>query len=163
MENMAQKTSPAPATEPTQPQQPREKQLEVRKEKNKTRPSHSSVYEIVPRNHPASQEEKPVLPRMTFKVRPSTAEAFQNLFSKAHSRGPVGWNAFTIAMSELGFSMAPKYGSAYTFSPPESLQIQRSFTVHRPHKSQIEGYMSLYYARRLNRLYGWDADSFEVD
>lgn len=148
-----------PIAVPTQ--QPREKQLQERKEKEKTRPPHSAAYEIVPRPDFTSQEG-PSLPPPTLKVRPSTVEVFSNLFAKSQSRGSINWDAFQAAMSDIGFSAMPKYGSVYTFFPPNSLQAKRAFTVHRPHKSRIEGYMILIFARRLKRLYGWDEGTFEV-
>ncbi|KGO54812.1 hypothetical protein PEX2_090650 [Penicillium expansum] len=135
--------------------------VEQRKQKEKTRPSHSSIYEIVTPAELSHPQEPPSLP--TFKIDESTAEIFSRLFSKSQSRGPVAWAAFAEAMAKLGFSISPKYGSVYTFYPPDSMTAKKSFTVHRPHQSKIEGYHILMMARRLRALYGWDEDTFQVE
>ncbi|WQF78144.1 hypothetical protein CDEST_03158 [Colletotrichum destructivum] len=145
---------PIPAPEPL------ETLVEQRKQKEKTRPSHSSAFEIGPQTEPAS-EDTTVEPQ-TFKVSAGTAEVFGTLFDKSKSRGAVSWAAFKGAMAELGFSVLPKYGSVFTFVPPETMAAKRPFTTHRPHKSQIEGYRTLIYARRLKRAYGWNEKTFKV-
>lgn len=150
---------PFPETAP----QPPEKRVEQRRQKEKTRPSHSSVYEIVaPRAGPAAAEEPAPPPSQTFKVSQSTVQVFSTLFDKSESRGTVNWAAFQGAMADLGFSVMPKYGSVYSFLPPASMAASKSFTVHRPHKSQIEGYLIPIFARRLKRLYEWGEKTFEV-
>lgn len=105
---------------PESAQQPAEKRVEQRRRKEKTRPSHSSVYEIAPPAEPAAEEEaeEPAAPLPTIKVSPSTAQVFWTLFAKSESRGTVSWAAFLGAMADLGFSVMPKYGSVYTFLPP---------------------------------------------
>ncbi|KAJ9136586.1 hypothetical protein NKR23_g9694 [Pleurostoma richardsiae] len=138
-----------------------EKRVEQRRQKEKTRPSHSSVYEITPRKEPAAAEEG-TPPAQTFKVSSSSAEAFSTLFKKSESRGSVNWVAFESAMAELGFSVVPTSGSAFTFFPPSDMGVKKSFTIHRPHKSRIEGYLIPIFARRLMRLYGWGEHTFEV-
>ncbi|EFQ29397.1 hypothetical protein CGRA01v4_05158 [Colletotrichum graminicola] len=139
--------------------EPRETLIQQRKQKEKTRPSHSSTYDISPQAEPAL--ENAVIPQ-TFKVSAGTAEVFGAFFGKSESRGAVSWAAFQGAMAEIGFSVLPKYGSVFTFLPPETMSVKRSFTVHRPHKSDIEGYVRLIYARRLTRAYGWDEKTFAV-
>ncbi|KAJ3535188.1 hypothetical protein NM208_g7237 [Fusarium decemcellulare] len=138
-----------------------EKRLEHRKQKEKTRPSHSSVYEITPDAKTPPKEEQPSPPQK-IKVSAPTADLFGVLFNKSESRGSVNWTAFETAMAELGFSVLPRFGSVYCFYPPESMAIRRPITIHRPHVSEIEGYATLILARRLNRVYGWDAHTFEV-
>ncbi|KAK1639226.1 hypothetical protein BDP81DRAFT_480108 [Colletotrichum phormii] len=139
---------PVPAPEP------RETLVEQRKQKEKTRPAHVSAYEVGPQAEASTLE--PVVEKQTFKVSPATAEVFNAFFNKSESRGAVNWTAFEGAMAELGFSVLPKYGSVFTFMPPDTMAVQRPFTIHRPHKSQIEGYRTLIYSRRLTRAYGWD-------
>jgi hypothetical protein len=138
-----------------------EKRVEQRKQKEKTRPFHSSTYEIVPHEETHGTEE-PAPPPNTFKVDSSTAEVFSKLFTKSQSRGSVSWTAFEAAMVGLGFSVLPKFGSVYTFLPPDTMAAKKSFTAHRPHKSRIEGYVIPIFARRLKRLYGWGEQTFEV-
>ncbi|ROV99789.1 hypothetical protein VSDG_03001 [Cytospora chrysosperma] len=139
------------------------KLVEQRRQKEKSRPAHSSVYEIAPpagNEHFTKEEAQPRPEKI--KVKASTAEAFFTLFSKSESRGTVSWAAFEAAMADLGFSVLPKFGSVYTFSPPETMKAKKSLTLHRPHKSNIEGWSVPTFARRLNRVYGWDENTFEV-
>ncbi|TQN71855.1 hypothetical protein CSHISOI_03636 [Colletotrichum shisoi] len=145
---------PIPAPEPL------ETLVEQRKQKEKTRPSPSSAFEIGPQTEHATED--PAVEPQTFKVSAGTAEVFGTLFDKSKSRGAVSWAAFEGAMAELGFSVLPKYGSVFTFVPPETMAVKRPFTIHRPHKSQIEGYRTLIYARRLKRAYGWNEKTFKV-
>lgn len=137
--------------------------FEQRRQKEKSRPAHSSVYEIAPpaRTEHVTNEETQAQPEK-IKVKASTAEAFSTLFSKSESRGTVSWAAFEAAMADLGFSVLPKFGSVYTFSPPENMNAKKSLTLHRPHKSNIEGWLVPIFARRITRAYGWDENTFEV-
>jgi hypothetical protein len=146
---------------PVPPPQPREKRVEERRQKEKTRPAHSSVYDITPAAAEPAAEPEEAAPSHTLKVRPSTAEVFSTLFDKKQSRGSVNWVDFEAAMADLGFSFMPKFGSVYTFLPPKSMGT-KSVTVHRPHKSRIEGYSLLIVSRRLKRVYGWGDKTFTV-
>ena len=158
----AQETAAAPSTTVSIPELPEER-VEQRRQKSKTRPSHSSVYEIArPTEGTSAAAGSEVSPRQTLKVRKSTADVFSTLFDKSKSRGTVSWEAFEAAMADLGFSIFPKMGSVYTFCPPESMDTKKSFTIHRPHQSRIEGYMILIVARRLRRVFGWGENTFEV-
>lgn len=144
------------------PEQPDER-LQQRRQKEKTRPSVSSNYEIAPSQEESRAAEKQAAPPAeTFKVSASTAEVFSTLFAKSEARGSVSWAAFEGAMADLGFSVFPKFGSVFTFYPPESMSIRRPLTLHRPHGSHIEGYQLLIYARRLKRAYGWNDGMFRV-
>ncbi|KAM0249261.1 hypothetical protein ACHAP5_002913 [Fusarium lateritium] len=133
--------------------------IESRRQKEKTRPSHSSIYAITPTTDSPEKEAAP--PAEPIKVNAATAEVFATLFDKTQSRGSVSWTSFEAAMSELGFSVLPRFGSVYTFRPSESMAAQRPVSIHRPHQSQIEGYLILILARRLSRAYGWSEASFE--
>ncbi|KAI9170537.1 hypothetical protein HJFPF1_00005 [Paramyrothecium foliicola] len=135
-----------------------EENIIQRRCKEKTRPSHSSVYEIAsvePPREPSSTSEQQ---RLT--VNPSTAQVFSTLFRRSEARGSLSWVAFESAMADLGFSIFPKFGSVYTFNPPAHLKLPTSFTIHRPHQSRIEGHMLLIIARRLKRVYGWNDQTF---
>ncbi|KAL5625823.1 hypothetical protein FOBRF1_000166 [Fusarium oxysporum] len=133
--------------------------IETRRQKEKTRPEHSSLYAITPITDSLGDKEA-TKPAQPVKVSSSTAEVFATLFDKTQSRGSVNWSSFEAAMSELGFSVLPRFGSVYTFRPSEDMDIKRPVSIHRPHQSQIEGYLILILARRLNRTYGWSVDSF---
>ncbi|KAK2037282.1 hypothetical protein LZ31DRAFT_612436 [Colletotrichum somersetense] len=115
---------------PVRAPEPREILYQQRKQKEKTRPPHSLTYDIGPQAGPALDD---AANPQTFKVSAGTAEVFGALFNKSESRGAVSWAAFGGAMAELGFSVLPKYGSVFTFIPPETMAVKRPFTVHRPH------------------------------
>ncbi|KAK6063532.1 hypothetical protein SCUP515_12366 [Seiridium cupressi] len=137
--------------------------VQERRAKEKTRPTHSSVYEITTsaQSSAATESEIPQPPAL-FKVKRSTLSVFSALLLPSESSGSVPWADFEAAMGELGFSIFPKYGSVYTFVPPQRISNQRPLTLHRPHSSRIEGYKLLFYARRLKRVYGWRADTFQL-
>ncbi|KAJ8105096.1 hypothetical protein ONZ43_g7563 [Nemania bipapillata] len=148
---------------PPEPLKEPEARVQERRQKEKTRPAQASVYEI------SSDDLKAVAaapaappPPKPIKVKATTANVFSILFSRAESRGTVPWVNFEAALAELGFSVIPKFGSVFTFFPPESMAIQKPLTLHRPHKSRIEGYLLLVFARRLNRLYGWREETFQA-
>lgn len=137
--------------------------IKQRREKHKTRPAHPLTYEISPPAE-ARDDEDPAatVPREKKQVKSSTFDVFSTFFSKSEARGSVSWVAFEAAMADLGFSVIPKFGSVFTFLPPETMGATRSFTVHRPHKSNIEGWQLPIISRRLKRVYGWDENTFKV-
>ncbi|KAI1135554.1 hypothetical protein F5Y05DRAFT_394907 [Hypoxylon sp. FL0543] len=141
---------------------PQEARVEGRKQKEKTRPAHSSIYEITrPAERPV-EDVKTTESMQTLTVKPATAETFYALFSRSEARGSVQWTAFESAMADLGFSIIPEYGSVYTFAPPSNLDLQKSIKLHRPHQSRIEGHQLLFLASRLTRNYGWTSSTFQV-
>ncbi|EGP90058.1 unnamed protein product [Zymoseptoria tritici ST99CH_3D7] len=136
--------------------------IEQRREKAKTRPAdETSAYDITAIAAP--EPEVVAVPAPQFKVKASTAAVFHTIFAKATARGSVAWADFATAMADLHFSVTPKGGSVYTFNPPESMGAGRSLTLHRPHASEIEGYGLLIFSRRLQRTYGWTAETFEAE
>ncbi|KAH8699333.1 hypothetical protein GQ44DRAFT_718242 [Phaeosphaeriaceae sp. PMI808] len=146
---------------PTTPESPAS-WIEQRKQKEKTRPEHSSIYEITPHAAtPTASAEQPVAPPQTFQVKSSTFDVFSSLLSRSSvARGSVSWDSFAAAMTELGFSVIPKVGSIYMFVPPETMSVQRNITLHRPHQSSIDALRLLVYSRRLKRVYGWNDSTF---
>ncbi|TVY78854.1 hypothetical protein Focb16_v009551 [Fusarium oxysporum f. sp. cubense] len=136
--------------------------IETRRQKEKTRPERSSLYAITPITD-SLEDKEATKPAQPLKVSSSTAEVFVTLFDKTQSRGSVNWSSFEAAMSELRFSVLPRFGSVYTFRPSKDMDIKRPVSIHRPHQSQIEGYLILILARRLNRAYGWSEDSFVTE
>ncbi|KAF2969081.1 hypothetical protein GQX73_g4460 [Xylaria multiplex] len=148
---------------PPEPPKASEVRVQERRQKEKTRPTHSSVYEISSADLEAvATSEAPPPPPEPIKVKSGTAEVFSTLFSKAESRGSVPWANFEAALADLGFSVIPKFGSVFTFFPPDSMVTQKPLTLHRPHRSRIEGYLLLVFARRLNRQYGWGEGTFQA-
>ena len=135
--------------------------VQQRKEREKTRPPHSSFYNAVAPAQSCSPGE-PASPE-ALKTDESTAEALSKLFDKSQARGSLTWMGFEAAMAKLGFSVLPKQGSVYTFYPPEGMSVNKSFTTHRPHNSKIEGYRAHILARRLKSVYGWSEETFRVE
>ncbi|KAL6232785.1 hypothetical protein BDW75DRAFT_216793 [Aspergillus navahoensis] len=135
--------------------------IEQRREKAKTRPSHSSVYSIVRKEHVTPYPKEP---SRKYKVNPDALAVFSALFSRkgGQGQGSITWAAFQKAMQHLGFSIIPRFGSVFTFSPPHDLASLRPLTIHRPHQSRIEGYKLIYFANRLRKVYGLGLDSFEA-
>jgi hypothetical protein len=97
-----------------------------------------------------------------FKVKPETFKVFSALFARSQSRGSISWTAFEAAMADLDFSITPKWGSVFTFYPPQDFSVQQSLTLHRPHNSHIEGFRLLFIAKRLKRTFGWVEKSFAL-
>ncbi|PHH82871.1 hypothetical protein CDD82_4509 [Ophiocordyceps australis] len=97
----------------------------------------------------------------TLQVNSTIARVFRTIFRKSEARGSVTWDAFEAAMASLGFSVIPKCGSIFTFLPPSTMSVKKSITIHRPHKSQIEGYRLLLIGKRLGRIYGWNDETFQ--
>lgn len=148
-------TQPSPGGESSQA----EALIQQRRQKEKTRPAHSSIY-ATSSNAAVPMEEEPPATVQAFKVKQTTMDFFSTLFSKSQARGSVNWIAFEAAMVDLQFSVVPKLGSVYAFVPSENMGVKRPLVIHRPHKSRIEGYMLLYLARRLKQVYGWGERSF---
>ncbi|KAJ4365871.1 hypothetical protein N0V83_008493 [Neocucurbitaria cava] len=149
---------------PTAPEMP-ESCIQQRRQKEKTRPAHSSLYGITPQeasaNTTTTTSEQPAQPQQIFEVKAATFAVFSSLLSRSSAaRGSISWDAFVAAMTDLGFSVVPKGGSIYTFVPPEKVPVQRELTLHRPHQSCIEGRHLLIYSRRLKKVYGWNDETF---
>lgn len=153
------KTEYAALTAPVDP----EMRVQQRRQKEKTRPAPSSTYEITPQAT-THVEKQAAHSQQTFKVKSSTFAALSTLLSKSSTaRGSITWDTFTAAMTDLKFSVIPKFGSVYTFIPSENTFGQRDVTIHRPHKSRIEGVKLLQISKRLKRVLGWDETTFTTD
>ncbi|EDO00331.1 hypothetical protein SS1G_14201 [Sclerotinia sclerotiorum 1980 UF-70] len=135
--------------------------IQRRKEKHKARPADVSPYDITRDTAKSTQVEASESP-LVFKVNKNTSQVFSTMFAKSEARGSVNWSAFEAAMVDLKFSVMPKFGSVYTFSPGENVGAEKSITFHRPHKSEIEGWKLIMFASRLRRVYGWNEGSFEL-
>ena len=135
--------------------------IQQRREKEKTRPAHSSFWDVAP------QLELPIPipdsePSRVFSVKRSTFAVFSTIFSKEEDQGSVSWSSFVSAMTDLQFSVVPVSGSIFTFVPPVGDDFnQRRLTLHRPHGSRLEGLKLRIFARRLSRVYGWGEASFQ--
>ncbi|KAH2913588.1 hypothetical protein KXW25_000871 [Aspergillus fumigatus] len=137
------------------------KQAQERRHKHKTQPAHSSMHSMSPAAAiTATLEDNRASP--VFKVKPETFNVFSVLFARSQSRGSISWTAFEAAMTDLNFSITPKWGSVLTFYSPQDSSVQRSLTLHRPHNSHIEGFRLLFIAKRLKRTFGWEEGSFAL-
>lgn len=95
--------------EAEQPTATQETIIEQRRLKDKTRPAHSSVYDV---SLPVS-DDKGGLPekiKEKFRIAASTAEMFSTLFDRARTRGSVNWTAFEAGMADVGFPSYPRHG-----------------------------------------------------
>lgn len=144
---------------PTDPPSSVDLQPTPQKTKEKTRPANSPVQTIAA--PPEIPPPAPIEPPQRFTVKSSTSSFFANLFCKSKARGSAAWADFESAMADLGFSMTPRWGSMYHFTPPTSMN-STPITLHRPHASEVEGYQLLYLAGRLGRKYDWNAETFVV-
>ncbi|KAF7539231.1 hypothetical protein G7054_g2345 [Neopestalotiopsis clavispora] len=116
---------------PVEAPQASEIRVQARKEREKTRPAHSSVFEIVSSVQPKATKESEVMQSgSTFKVKDTTFSTFETFLTSSQARGSVSWYNFESAMADLGFSVLPKFGSVYTFYPPPDMNTQRPLTVH---------------------------------
>ncbi|KAK4185161.1 hypothetical protein QBC35DRAFT_517081 [Podospora australis] len=125
------------------------------------KPIQAAQGEIIP--HAPSPIEPATPPAKPLRVSRSTLDVFMGLFQRSEARGSLDWTSFEAAMTELKFSVIPKFGPVYTFSPPDDPAVKRSVTVHRPHKSELAGYPLLFLANRLKRVYGWGETTFVLE
>ncbi|KAK2054643.1 hypothetical protein LY76DRAFT_579619 [Colletotrichum caudatum] len=136
-----------------------------KKDKVKTRPAEAADAgaEAEEARDPAPPPT-PEPPRI--RVTASTADVFETLFDRTQNRRPIAFAALEAAMAELGFAVDGQggVGSATKFVPPAG-SGWRPVSLHRPHgnANKIEGYRLLHTASRLRDVYGWDAETFEVD
>ncbi|KAL1593261.1 hypothetical protein SLS60_010869 [Paraconiothyrium brasiliense] len=75
----------------------------------------------------------------------------------------VKWDAFVRAMIRTGFSAEKLQGSAWQFTPQGNTDVERSIQFHEPHPdSDIPYRIARRFGRRLERVYGWTRDTFEL-
>lgn len=136
--------------------------IQKRRQKEKNQFTDIFPYDLTQDNIESAQAGTVELPRV-FKVNKNTAQVFSTMFAKSEARGSVSCNSFETAMVDLGFSVIPKFGSVYTFSPVgKDVGHEESITFHRLHKPEIEGWKLVVFASRLKRVYGWNEQSFKA-
>ncbi|RFU32693.1 hypothetical protein B7463_g3641, partial [Scytalidium lignicola] len=86
-------------------------QVQQRRQKQKTHSTHSSAHDITLTltSHPEVVQTPPI-----FKVKQDTIDVFSTLFLPLKSRGSISWTAFETAMTDLKFSVEPKFGSSHS-------------------------------------------------
>ncbi|KAL8886705.1 MAG: hypothetical protein Q9215_005623 [Flavoplaca cf. flavocitrina] len=73
--------------------------------------------------------------------------------------GKIPWHQFITAMGRAGFGAEKLQGSCWLFSSDD-----RSIIFHEPHpESDLTTHLARRIARRLNRNFGWTAESFVLD
>jgi hypothetical protein len=106
--------------------------------------------------------------RQVFYLDKRTLKAMKALFHVAQSDSEdipkaVKWNEFKRAMARIGFAVEKLQGSAWQFTPGEALGVHRGIQFHEPHPdSDITYVMARRFGRRLERVYGWNGDSFQL-
>ncbi|CZR66598.1 uncharacterized protein PAC_16499 [Phialocephala subalpina] len=136
--------------------------IEQRREKEKTRPPHSSVFNITLRPTPPPAAPATV-PKQKFKVKANTLAVFGGFFSRGEARSWIHWNDFVAAMEDLKFTIEAKGGSVYRFVPsPDMPMNQRRTNLHQPHEFKVEGPYLYEIAGKLRRHYDLGPDSVEL-
>ncbi|KAI4678044.1 uncharacterized protein J4E88_006562 [Alternaria novae-zelandiae] len=75
----------------------------------------------------------------------------------------IKWDEFKRAMVRIGFAAEKLQGSAWQFTPGESLDADRGIHFHEPHPdSDIPYIMARRFGRRLERVYGWRSEMFRL-
>jgi len=77
--------------------------------------------------------------------------------------GEVAWLDFLYAMATVRFMFEKLYGSVWKFTPIE-LPSMRPINIHEPHPDRkIPHATARRHGRRLNRAYGWSAETFVLE
>lgn len=98
-----------------------------------------------------------------FRLDKRAYKVFSTIFRLSTKDGVPGempWTDFVHAMVSLGFAVQSLDGSASIFSPADG-RLGRSIIFHEPHPtSKIPYLVAKRVGRRLNRAFGWTAESF---
>ena len=133
--------------------------------KPKTKGSPESVMVDVPQTHMIGTADEGNVPQV-FRLDKHTLKEMKTLFHVPQSNHEdlpkeVKWHEFKRAMAHIGFAVEKLQGSAWQFTPGESLHIRRAIQFHEPHLvSDITYIMAKRFGRRLERVYGSNGASF---
>lgn len=141
----------------------------VRREKAKTR-GNAAVGETESSFKSATELESPASNRSSgIEVDAKSLKVFRTMFfvpSTTSQPGEVAWDNFLHAMQKVGFALEKLGGSAWHFmpaKPPSTEYKKRSVCFHEPHpQSKLSFQMARRVGRRLQRAYGWDAETFTM-
>ncbi|KAL8994276.1 MAG: hypothetical protein Q9169_005711 [Polycauliona sp. 2 TL-2023] len=104
------------------------------------------------------------IPRLT--VKKKAFNTFAALFGKSTANtmpGELPWVDFKRAMVNIGFGAEKLQGSAWLFKPSDKLP-SGSIIFHEPHpESKLPMQWARRIARRLNRNFGWTAETFVTE
>ena len=82
-----------------------------------------------------------------------------------YAPGEIAWNDFLHAMSSIDLIPEKLYGSVWRFAPGAEAKFGVENAIHfqEPHPSgKLSFHTARRYRRRLDRMYGLDASSFEL-
>jgi len=101
-----------------------------------------------------------------FIVNKRAYKVFKTLFHDPLSPdrpGEVAWQDFLYAMATIRFMFEKLYGSVWKFTPI-GLSSVRPINFHEPHPDRkIPHATARRHGRRLNRAYGWSAETFVLE
>lgn len=111
---------------------------------------------------PHQADATPAMPKIAVSKR--AMKVFSTVFFDDSSGASVGdtlWSEFLHAMASAGFTSKKLEGSAWIFAPTDD-SFRRSIIFHEPHPvAKIQYCIARRIGRRLNRAYGWTAETFE--
>ncbi|KAF2451689.1 hypothetical protein P171DRAFT_347641 [Karstenula rhodostoma CBS 690.94] len=101
------------------------------------------------------------------KVEKRTFKTIKSIFGMHAQAGDVPkvvkWDEFKRTMIRTGFSAEKLQGSAWQFTPLGNTDVGRSIQFHEPHPdSDIPYALARRFGRRLERVYGWTRDTFQL-
>lgn len=136
---------------------PLEQRVEQRRQKLEARSPMSSLYEIGHLLEPPTETTETPAPERchSFTVCPATMDMFSVLRDTSLSRDGLPWADFKTAMEDVGFEVVCRFGSVYTFVPPDVMGIPKRLVLCHPHGLRIEGYRLRLLAVRMKSVYGW--------
>lgn len=104
-------------------------------------------------------------PHTAYTIDKRSFRVFRNMFRSPDSPDQLGqviWTDFLHAMVSIGFAAEKLQGSAWHFRP-STLAAERSIQFHEPHPgNKLPVAWARRYGRRLNRAFGWTADTFKL-
>ncbi|KAK4164379.1 hypothetical protein QBC43DRAFT_288977 [Cladorrhinum sp. PSN259] len=157
----------------------KEKVIQDRRRKKKAErvENNDRVYEVLASSQAAAVEPEigPAGLQKRIKVSKKTAEIFKALFffsktdddpeSSQSQEEKIKWTDFLADMIELGFLIRreTRFGFVYRLYSP----VRKEFvTLQKPpgkdEETEIGRYFGVVVARRLEKVYGWSGDTFEV-
>ena len=128
------------------------------------RPKEKTHGDVEAKVEPAATTPADISP-VSYTVDKRSLKVFRNLFHSPGSPdqpGQVIWIDFLHAMTSVGFATEKLWGSAWHFRP-STFAAERSIQFHEPHPSnKLPVAWARRYGRRLNRAFGWTADTFKL-
>ena len=168
---------PDPAKEPIQTrwgsEEPGDSSIPIRsKVKQKNRPDVVPVTIQDQRNegaiandHTSAADSK--VSSKTIPVKQRTFTIFRSMFPSHPEEGmkTIEWDAFVLAMAEVGFIAKHSGGSAVSFERDRHLDWQGGRIIfHKPHPvAKIDPVMLQSMGRRMRKWFGWDKGIFCLD